>query len=217
MKNNRNAFTLFELLAVLTITGVILMVALGSYNSWSSMHACTGVTYVIKAGLDQARSLAISKNQYIFFDYFTQTTNHMQSSSFQLFVGTNTTESSIESLADKLSGDIPLTDLESLWDSMGIIRAAPPVHLSKHVRISALDTLKGKDLQNNFDAVDDTLIFQPDGTLWKDSSIANQNYYIAIYTKRKFHGQPLKRFLKINYATGLVEIIIPEQRGARYN
>jgi len=216
MKTQRSAFTLFELLAVLTITGVIFMVILGSYNSWSSMHACTGTADVLKSGLLQARALAQAKNRYVGFEFSTVTSNRTQQvSGFQLYICTNETGNT-EQMLSSLQTSKTIAEQQSAVDAMGISLATPFQRLSNHIRlVSSPSPLNLSNMDQGA-----ILFFRPDGSVW--SGYDAHSHYAGIYTKRgaysksdqtTFDEQDLRdkkilyRFLRIDLATGSIETI----------
>lgn len=67
----RAGFTLFELLAVITIIGVVLAVTLGSYHGWGDAHAVRGSAELVEAALANARDSAVSQRAPMRFDYQT--------------------------------------------------------------------------------------------------------------------------------------------------
>jgi prepilin-type N-terminal cleavage/methylation domain-containing protein len=204
MKNNRRAFTLFELLAVLTVSGVLFMVILGSYNSWAAVHACNGTARVIKAGLHQAQTLARAKNRYTIFEFSSIATNQVQRISQQsLYLCTNTTADTEQRLDTINFEDSLDAQLNALDDIVGITPAAPVQQLSGHVRLTASDDPSSSE--------DDGVIlfFRPDGSVW--NGVPDSRYhYIAIYSRQLFDGTPLARFLRIELTTGAVELLREE-------
>ncbi|MDA3923440.1 MAG: prepilin-type N-terminal cleavage/methylation domain-containing protein [Kiritimatiellae bacterium] len=207
MKDRRSAFTLFELLAVLTVTGIILMVALGGYNSWSTMHACTGSARIMKAGLNQARTLAQSKNKYVLFDYNNEPINQADTPQFQIYICTNVT-SATEILISDLDPNDPIDIEDPDLITLGTFRSAPRQQLPKHVSIGALDSLKGPNTRPDHNAAH--LAFRPDGSIIQERDITPHSHYIGIYTKRKFDEKPIKRYLRIDLTTASIEIINDE-------
>ena len=67
----RAGFTLFELLAVITIIGVVLAVTLGSYQGWGDANAVRGSAELVEAALASARDSAVSQRIPMRFDYQT--------------------------------------------------------------------------------------------------------------------------------------------------
>lgn len=93
-------FTLFELLAVITIIGIVLAVTLGSYTGWGDAQAVRGSAGVIESALTQARDYAVAHRVPVSFEYETSITNALRKTAqFQLVA-----ESSIEA-ATNLSSD----------------------------------------------------------------------------------------------------------------
>ena len=213
MNFSRKGFTLFELLAVLTVISISLVVLLGAYNAWGTAHALTGATRVLKAGLEQARTIAISQNAYVAFDYGNQQTNDVQTvSGFQLFLCAPTNDTvSTEAALQTLTTGADLSDISQ--NVLAITPAAPYQRLSGHVQLAYI---RETDLQsitphpyNNM-----TFFFRPDGSVWSDPS-DTRAHYPCVYTKERFaRGQnasaPLLRYLRVDLATGFVTVIEPE-------
>ena len=193
--NRRSAFSLFELIAVLTVTGIIFMVVLGSYNSWSSIHACNGAARILKAGLVQARTLAQTKNRYVAFEFSTFTSNRLQQvSGYQIYICTNNTGNT-EQLLNTMLSSASLNDQQSAVNQMGVSYAAPYQRFSSHIRLDT-ETL---------------LFFRPNGSVWNGSADAH-SHYAGIYSKQLFNQLPLTRILRIDLATGAIEIIRTERK-----
>lgn len=64
-------FTLFELLAVITIIGVVLAVTLGSFQGWGDAQAVRGSAELVEAALLNAREYAVSQRAPVRFEYQT--------------------------------------------------------------------------------------------------------------------------------------------------
>ena len=218
-RTSRRAFTLFELLAVLTVIGILLVVLVGAYGSWGTAHALTGATRVLEMGLAQARTLAMTQNAYVAFDYGSIETNNFKTvTGFQSFLcmPTNDTPSVETVLQQSLSGDATMAGLSE--DTVSITPAAPFQRLSGHVRLAYIretDIKSGSpSLHNNV-----TLFFRPDGSVWSwDDARA---HYLCVYTQERFVTgrttldntdlpKPLTRLLRVDLATGLVTVIKPE-------
>jgi len=200
------AFTLFELIAVLTVIGIGLAVLVGSYGSWGTAHALTGATRILEAGLTQARTLAMTQNAYVGFDYGSVETNTFQTvTGFQLFLCTNENAVVADALA-ALSGSSKTAALDE--DVFGIIPAAPYQRLTGHVR---LGYIRENDIASPSPTFHNsvTLFFRPDGSVWSwDDTRA---HYLCVYTKERFArdtgSEPLSRLLRIDLATGLATLI----------
>jgi len=115
-------FTIFELLAVITIIGVVLAVTLGSFTGWGDAHAVRGSADVVEAALNQARDYAITRRVPVSFEYQTAVTNAFKKyAEFQLIrqesadVATNLTLSAADDTAQllgsaqRLNGNVWLT------------------------------------------------------------------------------------------------------------
>lgn len=67
----RAGFTLFELLAVITIIGIVLAVTVGAFQSWGDAHAVRGSAEVVEAALSQAHDYAVAQRVPVSFEYQT--------------------------------------------------------------------------------------------------------------------------------------------------
>lgn len=211
----RHGFTLFELLGVLTLIGIVLVVLLGSYGSWGTAHAVTGTTRVLEAGLQQARSLARTQNEYVAFKYGTQTTNGIQTVSFfQIYVCTNDTENFASELSRPSSSSPPTeNEVNTLLEPDGVLgasRAAPYQRLSGYICL-AYKPEKTTEMKNLA-----VLIFRPDGSVWSASD--TRCHFLCVYSKELFaigktnlentdKPKPLTRILRVDLGTGFVTIL----------
>ncbi len=206
---NRIGFTLFELLAVLTMIGIGLVVLLGAYNSWGTAHALTGATSVLKAGLEQARTMAKTQNAYVAFEYGSVQTNDQTVSGFQLFLCSPTNDTvSVEADLQALTTGSDWSDIPH--NTLLITPAAPYQRLSGHVQLAYV---RETDLQNETPPLYDnmTLFFRPDGSAWSDPTDMRA-HHLCVYTKERFargenDAEPLQRYLRVDLATGLVTLI----------
>ncbi len=204
MRNaDRRAFTLFELLAVLTVSGVLFMVILGSYNSWATVHACNGAARVLQAGVRQARTLAVARSRYTAFDFSSYTTNRVQHvSEFRIYLCTNDTGRA-EHLLDAIGAAGGVDAQLAAMNELGITPAAPPQNLSGHIRLASYADSSAAEESGA------VLFFRPDGSLWNGFDSARY-HYIAVYSRQLFDGYPLARLLRIDLSTGAVELIREE-------
>lgn len=203
MKNSkRSGYTLFELLAVLTVSGIIFTVVMGSWNSWSTVQACNGATGILKSEFRQARALAMAKNRYVGMLLESHTANQVQQiTSCQLYLYTNDTENA-ESRLGRISSTKPAGSvMDNLFDEKLITPTAPLLQLSSHISISSYT----EDSSPESGVI---LFFRPDGSIWNGEN--SQFHYIAINSRRLFNEQPLSRLLQIDLTTGTVNIIRKE-------
>ena len=193
----RAGFTLFELLGVLTLIGIVLVVVLGAYGSWGTAHALTGATRVLEAGLQQARTLARTQRAFVGFEYGSVSTNAAQTvTGFQLYLCTND-NSEVAAILQQLQDGTQISDSE--YERMGVTKAAPFQRLSGHVRLA---NLAGQP--PSFVAAEGSLFFRPDGSAWSwDDQSA---HYVALSSKELFDKIPLARILRVDLATGLVTV-----------
>lgn len=211
---DRSAFTLFELLAVLTVIGICLVVFVGAFGSWGTAHALTGATRVLQAGLEQARTMAMSQSAFVAFDYGSMTTNDVQTvSGFQIFLCAPTNDTvSVEAALQALTTGSDLSDISQ--STLTVTPATPYQRLSGHVQLAYIRETdlqsKTPHLYNNM-----TLLFRPDGSAWSDPT-DTRAHYLCVYTKERFargqnDAEPLQRYLRVDLATGLVTVIEPEK------
>lgn len=197
-------FTLFELLAVLTVISIGLMVIVGAYGSWGTTHALTGATRIVETGLQQARSLAMTKNAYVAFEYGNIETNTIKSvTGFQLFLCTNDNAE----VAEELSR---WTAEQTALDMQHVMPAAPYQRLTGHVRIG---NVPENGLGTESPSEHAVLFFRPDGGAWSWED--RQAHYLYVYTKERFarrgsNAEPLLRILRIDLATGFISLIKPD-------
>ena len=197
MRRHRHGFTLFELLGVLTLVGVVLAVLLGSYGSWGTIHAVDGATRILEAGLQQARTLARTQRAFVVFEYGTLSTNDTRAvSGFQLYLCTND-NATVAAILQQLQNNTPITNSER--DDMGVSPAAPYQRLSGHIGL--------KNQSENGAPVDESaLFFRPDGSVWSWDDKHSHDLYV--YSRELFNKVPLARLLRIDLATGLVTVIV---------
>ncbi len=218
-----SAFTLFEILAVLTIIGIGLTLLVGAYGSWGTAHAINGATRVVELGLQQARTRAISERAYVLFNYGTTNPPNNRlaiTTGFQSFICTNVPLSITEVPLLKESDLLPLiqqfTDhsflpaMEPLSDGQLVADPVTPFQrLSRHVRLTRRTT--PENLQGYSPAV---VIFRPDGSILTDDGYATATspwHWIALETVESFtigRGQsaPLLRLFRIDPDTGLTTV-----------
>jgi len=199
---NRQAFTLFELLAVLTIIGIGLVVVVGSYGSWGTAHALTGTTRVVEAGLQQARTIAMTQSKYVGFLYESSATNH-----FQIYLCTNENAEVAATLGQQYSGQtMTESKIAALLQKLGQTPAAPDQRLTGHIRLAYLTEPTSTTTEET-----GILFFCPDGRVFGNPAETSA-HYIGVYTRSLFNQQPLCRLIRVDLATGLVAVIQPEPK-----
>jgi prepilin-type N-terminal cleavage/methylation domain-containing protein len=199
----RSGLTLFELLAVLTVISIGLMILVGSYGSWGTAHALTGATRILEAGLQQARSTAMSQNAYVGFEYGSVSTNSIQTvTGFQFFLFTNDNAEVAAELQDWV-------DPSAALDLPFTIPASPFQRLSGHV---VLGNIQEKDIKIVPPSISAgvILVFRPDGSVWSWED--KQAHYLCVQTRERFaKGQPtaqsLMRILRVDLTTGFITVI----------
>lgn len=209
------AFTLFELLAVLTIIGIGLTILVGSYGSWGTAHALTGATGTVEAGLQQARTLAIAQNTYVAFSYGSQATSipHVVTGFQSFFCQLTNDSTSVETILNTvLKPDSQLEDIAK--NDLSISEATSFQRLSGHVKLAYIpeSTLASGNSSSSSllsqSYPDMRIFFRPDGSVLSDPE-DTQAHHIIVYTQQRFHrgkdaSDPLLRLLRIDLATGLV-------------
>lgn len=201
---SRKGYTLFELLAVLTLISIGLMILVGAYSSWGTAHALTGTTRVLEAGLQQARTLARTSNTYIGFKY--GPTNGVQTVfGFQIYLCTNDQEIVAAELRSPMTSGTPPTesDVNALLGPDGVVGATPA---TPYQRITGQITLAYQPENKTAEQMNfAVLFFRPDGSVWSASD--TRCHYLCVYSKSLFNKAPLVRILRVDLATGLVTII----------
>ena len=217
---SRKGFTIFELLAVLTVIGITLAVTLGSYNSWAAIHALNSAARTLEAGLLHARTTAKAKNTYVMVVYQTTVslTNHVKSiSGYQSFVCTNDTDRSVVSdVLDEYSkmdgggaGDItdPNSDFNKQFTQIALQRLPGHVELGYIGEHGFTVTAEGV-ISSEPGGI---LIFCPDGSAWSWNDPSS--HHILISSRKRFtrdnQAQPLQRILRVNLLTGMATTYRP--------
>ena len=193
---SRKGFTIFELIAVLTVISITLVIVLGSYNSWATAHALDGAVRTLEAGLLKARAIAKAQNTVVLFTYCTTdpTTNNLrQVSGYEIYACTNNA-----------------ADSETLV--FEDFRQVDSQRLNRYV------TLMSNDDGHTAEAFGD-LCFSPSGGVLSDALAASglpvitTPREILVSTRRSFaftdgatEGKPLCRIIRIDLATGLPSV-----------
>jgi len=217
LRGRNKGFTLFELLAVLTVIGIGLAILVGAYGSWGTAHALTGATRVVEAGLQQARTLAVTRHAYVAFSYGSTNRPAVVTSAttgFQSFICTNAVPPVDEVVLRDLVQDVdnkifvPLDGTK--YNTLILEPATPFQRLSGHVRLLRRET------HNTGEHTPSLLIFRPDGSVMIDDGITPSDYpyhTIALHTAQSFPDPesatpaPLVRLLRIDPATGTVTVL----------
>ncbi|HPS06572.1 MAG TPA: type II secretion system protein [Kiritimatiellia bacterium] len=146
-----SGFTLFELLAVITIIGIVLAISLGSYTGWGDAHAVRGSAEVIEAALSQAQDYAATHHAPVSFEYQTAITNTLKkTATFQLLkearleVATNWNNTVTAEGFPQLIGTV-----QKLPGNVWLVRRIP--------------------VQNNIDDGIGRLVFSPSGKVYSSS------------------------------------------------
>lgn len=220
VKTSSPAFTLFELLAVLTVISIGLVVLVGSYGSWGTAHALEGATRTLEAGLQQARTQAMTHRTYVAFCYGSTNSQSSQitfTTGFQSSHCTNTippvSEVQLKNLVLQYNNNAFLPTQDTLSNGSLVVEPATPFQrLSGHVRLSRRTTATSGPVYTP-----SIVIFRPDGSIMTDDGItlpSDPSHYIAIQTVESYsisqtEAAPLVRLLRIDPTTGLVTVIKP--------
>jgi len=227
-RTSSKGFTLFEIIAVLTVISIALTVVLASYTSWATVHALDGAARTLEAGLLHARTSAKAKSTYVMFFYETTGTGSAGSSVkliswFQSFVCTNDVDRTIitETL-DKCSEfecigaecDID-PEIDSIFNRQ-FIPLMPEQRLTGHIVLGYVPERYVLDIkEDDFPSGSRGLIiFCPDGSVWGWND--RSEHHIVISTRKLFardntSSRPLRRILRVNLATGATTTLRPEQ------
>jgi prepilin-type N-terminal cleavage/methylation domain-containing protein len=221
LRGRNKGFTLFELLAVLTVIGIGLAILVGAYGSWGTAHALTGATRVVEAGLQQARTLAVTRHAYVAFSYGSTNRPAVVTSAttgFQSFICTNAVppvdETALRDLVQNVDNKMFLpsqsTEFGDIANPLILEPATPFQRLSGHVRLSR------REKPDSGEHTPSLLIFRPDGSVMIDDGITPSDYpyhTIALHTAQSFPDPesatpaPLVRLLRIDPATGTVTVL----------
>ena len=208
-------YTMFELLAVLTVIGIGFSIMIGSYGSWGTAHALTGATRIVEAGLQQARTLAMSQHAYVAFSYGSTNPPNATISvttGFQSFFCTNDTtvsEADLQALITSTTDRMFIPP--EFYGSLTLITtpAAPFQRLPRHVRLSRRSTMSGTAHTPAL------LVFRPDGSILQDTINPGSDpfHYIALETTESFstsrtEAAPLLRIFRIDPTTGLATTLL---------
>lgn len=217
------AFTLFEILAVLTIVAIGLTILVGSYGSWGTARALGGATRIVELGLQQARTRAISERAYVIFNYGTTNppNNHLAlTTGFQTFICTNVPLSVAEAPLLKESDLLPLIQqytnhdfLPSFDTIYGNNLIVAPVttfqRLPRQVRLTRRLTPQPHPTYSPA-----LLIFRPDGSILTTDDYTTATspwHWVALETVESFviglaDSAPLLRLFRVDPGTGLVTV-----------
>ncbi|MBP5321045.1 MAG: hypothetical protein J6334_08655 [Kiritimatiellae bacterium] len=209
------AFTIFEILGVLTVIGITFMVVLGSYRNWNTVHALTGSSDILQAGLTEARTLARQNRTITAFLYGNLITNEVKTiTRFQTFLcqPTNDVESvsEVESELRRIfQTRTEPVDQEEV-STVNLVAATPEHRLPGSIRMGHV-YLSGKRFLSvpNESGSDIALFFRPDGSAFS----ANERYderahFLAVMTRERFKADPveeskrLARYIRVDFATG---------------
>jgi prepilin-type N-terminal cleavage/methylation domain-containing protein len=129
----RSGFTLFELLAVITIIGVVLAVTLGSYQGWGDAQAVRGSAEVVEAALNRARDRALSSRQPVSFEYATAVdfTNGVRKVAQYRLIQERSVSAATNSVPQDLRPDQQLGPTERLPGSVWIVRRWPAEQMAQ--------------------------------------------------------------------------------------
>jgi len=197
---NRRGFTIFELLAVLLIIGLALVVVLGSYTSWATVHALDGAVRTIEGGMLHARTIAKAKNTYVIFSYVTSdpSTNVLrQTSSYDIYLCPADTNGIVNPMATGYQFDTSIIPTTSQ-------------RLNRHILLEG-----SRESLNTLQRYGD-ICFSPEGNLVFEDGVLPSPHWIAVSTRKRFSvshseraSEPLYRFIRVDYATGIPTVLKP--------
>jgi len=174
---------------VLAVISITLVVILGSYSSWATVHALNGAVRTVEAGLLNARAMAKTQNAYVLFSHYTPepaaTNTLKQLPLYSIWINTNDMATSEEMIAE----DFVQMNTQRINRHVTLHSLHPPTFSSATPASS--------------------VIFAPDGSLWVDTLAGElpNPHYLMISTRRYFAvhdrwAEPLSRVIRIDYATG---------------
>ena len=169
-KCNARGFTLFELLAVITIIGIVLSVTLGSFHGWGDAQAVRGSAGIIEAALAEAHDYAVTYRVPVSFSYETGTgtTNGIKRVTvYQLFRESSTAVATNQTPPSVTDSPKPLGSVQRLPGSAWLVRRIP--------------------LQDVTDA-SDRFVFLPNGKVC-DPQTAGQLRLFVVSRKMRGTGQ----------------------------
>ena len=219
----KRGFTIFELLVVMAVISISLMVVLGAYSSWATVHALNGAVRTLEAGLLQARATAKAKNTYVKFVYETSglSSNSVKLvSGFQSFICTNSADRSIITSALEQYSTEPagaagndITNENSAF-SRQFVPLASAQWLTGHVELQSVGESAFNADPNGFQTSGNgsTIIFCPDGSAWSWNDVSA--HHLVVLTRKQFArdgpSEPIFRVMRINLATGTVSVFRPQ-------
>lgn len=156
--NARRGFTIFELLAVITIIGIVLSVTLGSFTGWGDAHAVRGSATVVQSALAQARDYAVTQRIPISFEYATHlnATNSIKKfAEFQLIRASSTAVATNATLAASDESAQLLGSVQRLPGNVWLLRR--------------LTTVSSDDTLENY--ASDRFVFLPSGKVYAANDV----------------------------------------------
>jgi prepilin-type N-terminal cleavage/methylation domain-containing protein len=195
-------FSMLELLAVLTVIGIAMVVLLGSYGSWGNVHALTGATGSVAAGLEEAKMLAKGRRQIVCFAYGSYVTNNVKAVTYFQPLFCQPTNG-LESVTD-----VETALMRSQAGQVNLVPAAPEQRLPGSVR---LRVYTANDSDTSISPEQGEFFFRPDGSAFsRQTDKRIRAHYISISTADAFstatagHTEPLHRILRVDFATGQI-------------
>ncbi len=177
---NRAAFTLFELLAAITIVGIVLAVTLGSFQGWGDAHAVRGSAERVAAALDEARDYAVARRMPVTFEYQTMiddTNGVKKIARFRLLV-----EPSVAAATNLVA---QTADTDAQRQSLGPVQRLP----------GSVWLLNRPSEPQTVDDASDTIVFLPNGRALNPTPGREPRLFVV---SRKMRGTP--RVPNIAYA-----------------
>lgn len=221
---HRRGITIFELIAVLGVIGIVLTLVAGNYNTWGTAHAISNATTIVEQGLRQARTLATTRRAYVAFNYGTEVGLAPHATGFELISCTTGDEQiNIESQLQSLARNSTGADLRADQANLEFTAIGSLQRLPGHVRlgyISEENLLIDRDTTPSDVLAPDsaiTLFFRPDGSaMILGDATDQQTHTILLYTRAKFHrgnrhAAPLYRLVRLDLTTGIATQINPNE------
>ena len=203
VRDSRRGFTIFEVLAVMTVISIALVIVLGSYGSWATIHALDSAAKTLEAGLLSARATAKAKNTYVMITYSTPTTNALARSEYSTWACYCTSTNGME-VVNPFSPEFD--------DTMLVFTSTQ--RLTRHVTLARI--IGGAP--DPAPDIGQFLTFAPDGSLLVDEANGElpEPHDLLISTRRRFavsgaSTEPLHRVIRVDYATGLPKVLRPDQ------
>ncbi|MBQ9432002.1 MAG: type II secretion system protein [Kiritimatiellae bacterium] len=222
----RAGFSIFEIIAVMTIMGILTLALLGSFRYWGTAHALTGAVNIMSAAIDEAETIARENQQIVGFRYGNDLTNSVKSiTSFQTFLCSPTNEvDSLEAVEEIIKQHSESADLyfDMVNDDseIKVINISPKHLLPSDIRLVPVTLQSAGDDGENIVLKEKeyetaTLFFRPDGSAFSLHDDDKISHAIKIETRKHFavigktEVEPIYRLLRIDLASGTTSVTTP--------